>query len=162
MGFFNKQEKNRSINAIAVDGLECYDNDTILQLEIDNDNNYLVISSKMKSEYPNIKISFKQIKGVKAFTKQEIIQESKSVVGRAAVGGVLLGPLGAIIGGMSGIGDKTSSQSNQYIVINYKTKEDELKILSFEVVGFSIWPKFIKELESKIEKQDFNCKEIYL
>lgn len=39
---------------------------------------------------------------------QKIIKEkkSKSIVGRALLGGILLGPLGAIVGGMTGIGDK--------------------------------------------------------
>lgn len=38
-------------------------------------------------------------------------KESKSIVGRAIVGGILLGPLGAVIGGASGVGDKTKSIS---------------------------------------------------
>lgn len=38
---------------------------------------------------------------------QEVIgQESKSIVARALLGGVLLGPVGAIVGGMTGIGNK--------------------------------------------------------
>lgn len=161
MGLFSKKDKNTSIDAIAVDGLNVYDSSIILQVELDNKDNCVSISSKMKPEYPNIKILYNQIKGVKALTKQEIIHENKSVVGRAAIGGVLLGPLGAIIGGMSGVGNKTSSQSTRYIVLNYKNRDDELKILSFEVVGFSIWPKFVKELENKIDKTIYE-KEIYL
>lgn len=34
----------------------------------------------------------------------QIVEKDKSVIGRAVVGGVLLGPVGAVVGGMSGIG----------------------------------------------------------
>jgi hypothetical protein len=33
-------------------------------------------------------------------------QKSKSIIGRALLGGVLLGPVGAIVGGITGVGDK--------------------------------------------------------
>lgn len=38
--------------------------------------------------------------------KQIVEKKSKSIVGRALLGGVLLGPVGAIVGGMTGIGNK--------------------------------------------------------
>lgn len=39
--------------------------------------------------------------------KEEVaIKKSKSVVGRALLGGVLFGPAGAIVGGMTGLGEK--------------------------------------------------------
>src|SRR5258708_21762479 len=39
--------------------------------------------------------------------QQQIIdKKDKSIVGRALLGGVLLGPVGAIVGGMTGIGKK--------------------------------------------------------
>ncbi|QAS60702.1 hypothetical protein [Clostridium septicum] len=74
----------------------------------------------------------------------------------------MLGPLGSIVGGMSGVGDKTHSAPKYFIVINYKNKKEELKVLSFEVVGFSIWSKFIKELKiilltMQIVKVTKNC-----
>lgn len=38
--------------------------------------------------------------------KEVVGKKSKSVLGRALLGGLILGPLGAIIGGASGVGDK--------------------------------------------------------
>ena len=79
------------------------------------------------------------------------------------VGGVLLGPLGAIVGGMSGIGNKTKSNTHYFMVINYKSNTEETKVLSFEIVGASLhWSDFIKELRSKINSNEIVEKEVYL
>ncbi|MDF1809399.1 MAG: hypothetical protein P1U42_06855 [Phycisphaerales bacterium] len=58
--------------------------------------------------------------------------KSKSVVGRAVVGGLLLGPVGAVVGGISGVGQKqqlTLSQNvnkNEFVVL---ITADELGII---------------------------------
>jgi len=49
----------------------------------------------------------------------KLISQDKSVIGRAVVGGLLMGPMAAIIGGMSGIGSKNRIESSGYLVINY-------------------------------------------
>lgn len=57
-------------------------------------------------EYSEFFISFDQIIDMRYTSYEKIISErkSKSVIGRAALGGVLLGPVGAVVGGMSGLG----------------------------------------------------------
>lgn len=50
--------------------------------------------------------------------QSELLRQNKSVIGRAVIGNLLMGPMGAIIGGMSGIGTK-SAKNNSYLVINY-------------------------------------------
>ncbi len=49
----------------------------------------------------------------------KLISENKSVIGRAVVGSLLMGPMGTIIGGMSGVGTKNKMESSGYLVINY-------------------------------------------
>ena len=63
-------------------------------------------------------------------TTTEIEQRSKSVAGRAVIGGVLLGPVGAIVGGMTGIGTKEKKKIQSFVIINY-TSNGEDKIAAF-------------------------------
>ena len=44
---------------------------------------------------------------------------NKSVIGRAVVGDLIMGPLGAVIGGMSALGAKQGVVVTQYVVINF-------------------------------------------
>ena len=49
----------------------------------------------------------------------KLLSQDKSVIGRAVVGGLLMGPMAMIIGGMSGIGTKNKMINSGYLVINY-------------------------------------------
>ncbi|MDD2286957.1 MAG: zinc ribbon domain-containing protein [Paludibacter sp.] len=60
-----------------------------------------------------------QIISLKTVTQEELVKTDKSVIGRAVVGGLILGPLGAIVGGMSGIGSKEKFINKQYFIINF-------------------------------------------
>ncbi|MBN2893516.1 MAG: zinc-ribbon domain-containing protein [Bacteroidales bacterium] len=64
-----------------------------------------------------------QIISIKQTSRDELIRTDKSVIGRAVVGGLVLGPLGAIVGGMSGIGSKEKLKNKNYLVINFWDKE---------------------------------------
>ncbi len=64
-----------------------------------------------------------QIISIKQTSRDELIRTDKSVIGRAVVGGLILGPLGAIVGGMSGIGSKEKLKNQNYLVINFWDKE---------------------------------------
>ncbi|KQX69242.1 hypothetical protein ASD40_01710 [Paenibacillus sp. Root444D2] len=70
---------------------------------------------------------------VKALTETEILEVSKSTIGRAVVGGILLGGLGAIVGGISGVGTKKKKgKTNNYLVINYHNKDSVPSVISFK------------------------------
>lgn len=165
MGLFGKKNKdgNRSVNLSYIDGVEGYNKGTAIALSIDNENQYLTVKPRVFKN-PPVHLKFEQITGVNVVSEKDIIEKSKSTVGRAIVGGVLLGRLGAIIGGMSGIGNKQKSETHYYMVINYKSKNEEIKVLSFEIVGASLhWSSFVEELRSKINTQTLeNSTEIYL
>ncbi|UAM97740.1 hypothetical protein K8354_15795 [Polaribacter litorisediminis] len=59
-----------------------------------------------------------QIISIKKASREEIAKTKKSVLGRAVVGGLILGPIGAIVGGISGL-DKVKTENIHYLVINY-------------------------------------------
>lgn len=60
-----------------------------------------------------------QIISLKKTTQEELTKVDKSVIGRAVVGALILGPLGAIVGGISGIGSKEKFLNKQYFIINF-------------------------------------------
>lgn len=162
MGIFSKKNKNgdRSVNLSFVDGIASYEKG--LAVELSFNETELEIKSRIVKNKPIVILSLEQIIAANCITEKEIIEKSKSVTGRAIAGGVLLGPLGAIIGGMSGIGNKQKSETHYYMVINYKSRDEEIKVLSFEIVGASLnWASFIEELRSKIKTEELE-KEIYL
>lgn len=64
-------------------------------------------------------ISHEQLIDMKFVTHSQLATEKKSVIGRAVVGGVLLGPLAAVVGGLSGIGTKTKKLGDYLLVINF-------------------------------------------
>jgi len=66
-----------------------------------------------------------QIISIKRTSREELAKTDKSVIGRAVVGGLILGPLGAIVGGMSGIGNKEEIKNKHYLVINFWDIENE-------------------------------------
>ena len=60
-----------------------------------------------------------QIINIVKTSSAELVQANKSVLGRAVVGALIMGPLGAVVGGMSGISAKEKLQIRQYLVINF-------------------------------------------
>ena len=112
---------------------------------------------------PTVFLQLEQITGVVVISEKDIIEKSKGTVGRAVVGGVVLGPLGVIIGGMSGIGNKKKNETHYFMVVNYKSKDEEIKVLSFEIVGASLhWSSFVEEFRKRIPVKKAIEKEIYL
>ena len=60
-----------------------------------------------------------QIINIIKTSSAQLVQANKSVIGRAVVGSIIMGPLGAIVGGMSGLSTKDKLLVTQYVVINF-------------------------------------------
>lgn len=93
-------------------------------------------------------LAFEKLTNIGILTDREILEKQKSVVGRAVVGGLLLGPLGSIVGGMSGIGSKKKSTLRNFLVINYMSCGVP-NVLTFECDGFDN-SKFYNEVKKFI------------
>jgi hypothetical protein len=98
-----------------------------------------------------VEIHNSQIIDLKTTTRAELVNLDKSVIGRAAVGGLILGPLGAIIGGMSGVGSKEKLKDVSYLIINYwdlKTKLPQTLLIRGEKINISSFiTRYKKETE---------------
>lgn len=166
MGLFSKKNKDgdRSVNLSFVDGIEGFGKGLAVEVSINNVNECITVKSRIDKKKPSVHLKFEQITGVNVVSEKEIIEKSKSVTGRAVAGGVLLGPLGAIVGGMSGIGNKQKSETHYYMIINYKSRAEDIKVLSFEIVGVVLsLTAFIEELRSNINIMKFDeIEEVYL
>lgn len=158
MSLFGKKEKvgNIACNFIHVDGINGLANGSSVTLLLDEENKRILFDRKRTGE--NIAmLSYKQLCGIKTMTESEVHEATKSVIGRAAVGGVLLGPLGAIVGGMSGVGTKKNETKRYFVVINYhpSSSPEETCVISLEPEGFARWDTVFLKLKEECES---NCK----
>lgn len=75
-------------------------------------------SLKMRVGQKEVNLPISKIQAVEIGTETEILEKSKSVIGRGAVG-ALFGPVGAIIGAVSGTGTKKKEKKKNLLVISY-------------------------------------------
>ena len=92
---------------------------------------------------PEFTIDIADVESAEVITEQEL--KDKSVIGRAIVGGLLFGGVGAIVGGLSGT-DKTKLV--KYLSIN--TKDGKIYIMQTEN-GASICVD-IRKVKAKLNK----------
>lgn len=87
-----------------------------------------------------------QITNTGYFTEQDVISKNKSVVGRSIAGGLLFGQMGAVIGGLSGVGGKTKKIHRKFVFITYQSSDNSDCGIAFEVEDYELQPalKFIK------------------
>ncbi|UZW14349.1 zinc ribbon domain-containing protein [Clostridium pasteurianum] len=97
-----------------------------------------------------VEIHYSQIISVEEIRGNEI--KDKSTIGRAVIGGVVFGYLGAIIGGMSGIG--TKNVNVYYLVINYWDTNTKQKC-SISIACNVSSKRFINRLNKEKSKNKF-------
>lgn len=151
---FGKHDKNDNlaVNLSLVDGVPNWLGGSSIRLVQDDENERVSIESRISKKYPPAYLKYDQITAAEEITEQEVSEKSKSVIGRAAVGGLVLGPLGAVIGGLSGTGNKSKTEYKRYFVLNYLSAENsEPKAISFEIVGATLHlEEFLKSLKGKL------------
>jgi len=101
-----------------------------------------------------IEIHYSQIINLYATTIDEIVtmNSGKSVIGRSIAGGLLFGPFGALLAGMSGIGEKAVNLGKEILIINYwdlKSKSP-FSIIIHTNDGF---PNYVSRFLNRFEKE---------
>lgn len=106
-------------NFKLVDGIPGWGQDVnVVTAELLEDR--IVFSKAAMKNSPTISLMLEQIIETDVYTEKDIIEKSKSVVGRAAVG-ALFGPVGAIIGAVSGTGSKKRVKTELYYTILFNS-----------------------------------------
>jgi hypothetical protein len=94
------------------------------------------------SEVPReFEIPYSRVVDVKKYSKENIEKEFKykngNIIGRAAVGSLLFGDIGALVGALSAQGAKSktveSKTVEEYLLISMISKEQEERLLSFKI-----------------------------
>lgn len=93
-------------------------------------NDHLIIKGGINKQ--EITLNYNQITDVFYGYKTEMVEQNKSVIGRAVAGGLLFGGVGAVVGAVSGTGSKEKAERGLYFIISYKSSNGEDAFLRFE------------------------------
>lgn len=102
-----------------------------LMVEVALYDDYLELTVPFMKKTP-ITLKYTQITDVFYGLQTEIVEKSKSAIGRAVAGGLLFGGVGAVVGAVSGTGKKEKKVNKFYFIISYTSSAGEEKLLQFE------------------------------
>ena len=149
MAIFGNKNKNGTltINFCAVEGTPLYQPLNAISMNLLDDK--IEFKYRVGKREP-IYLDYAQIRRFGTVSEEEVQQADKSVLGRAVVGGILLGPLGAVVGAIDGTTKKTTTTKTNFFVINYISSAGEEVALPLEIVGATMGlSKIEKELEQR-------------
>lgn len=153
--YIRKKNKN-AFRADHVQGLPNMNENSMLEFSIQDDD--LVMEhihgigffSKNIKVTDVFKINHKKIISLDLLDKTNIKSKKKSVVARGVAGDLLFGPVGAIIGGMSGAKTEIETKTIYFFNISYYGKnKNDIKNLIFKLYSDSKALEFIREFNDK-------------
>lgn len=88
--------------------------------------NGLQIEMMKGMKYFSVGISNNDIISINLEDKEQLVKlKDKSVVGRAVIGGLVFGPVGAIVGGMTGLGKKETKAEMPDLILSIRYNENQ-------------------------------------
>lgn len=169
MGFFDKmkelnekakESKSKKIKIVAklyhLEGIPKMKDGQKTMVELNPKDNKLYIEERLVGKHRNnaTVLDMDKFKYVESTTVSEIQEKDKSIIGRAIVGG-LVGPVGAVIGGLSGLGSKKKEINNNIMIIGYKSNEERKQISFMDGKGTMNYKFLYNELK-KYEREEEN------
>lgn len=109
-------------NFKLIDGIPGWGQD-ILVIKAELFSDLILFHKSPIGDSPTTCLLLDKIISTHTYTENELIEKSKSVIGRAAVGS-LFGPAGAIVGAISGTGSKKKHSIRHYYCIEYLSSSD--------------------------------------
>jgi len=138
-----------------VDGLPIKNKDA--QMELTFDENQFVIIEKGYEGFKIVakttfNIPLKNILVTLLVTEKELAEKNKSAIGRGIVGGVLFGPAGLILGGLSGVGKKRGFKKTCLYIVSYISAGGEIQNITFSMPApmNGVTKKFDEKLLQKL------------
>lgn len=159
MGLFSKNNKIKPIYKCYLNPIEellSFNPTDLIEVDLFEDHfNMINVASKNRTVYS---VNYSQVTDVVYGTEKEIIQKGKSSIGRAVAGGILFGGVGAVVGAVSGIGEKKVKKSKTNIIITYTSSDGEEKFLQFcdpnDILGKTFADKLIQLCNIKDSEQE--------
>lgn len=106
---------------------------------------HLELKANLKKHEP-ITLQYSQITDVFYGLETEVVEKDRSVIGRAVAGGLLFGGVGAVVGGISGVGKKEKKVTKLLFIISYTAKDGQDAFLQFEDTRRYKGPKLAAKL----------------
>jgi hypothetical protein len=132
-----------------IDGLPLRNQEADIELTFDD--KFLLIAETRPQGFKMVtdnmfKIPLENVIDTLLTTEKEVIEKSKSVIGRGVVGGLVFGPAGLLLGGLSGIGKKNKVEKSKVYIVSYVGSDKEVKNIAFGMnkMMVSVTEKFDK------------------
>ena len=111
-------QKPKTLNVKYIEGLKNFNNNTNIKISMPD--KIFILSDG--SQTREIKLNDIEHAAILEEITNDI--KDKSVIARALVGGILLGGVGAVVGGLSGVMPTYKKNKNYYLQIKIKSGED--------------------------------------
>ena len=144
MGLFSKKEKREKMLMIHYEGIPSLRSDCPCNMILDSNEHKLIFEEYMTKNAQTISLSLDKIVKAGLVNVTEIEEQSK--LGRAAIGGLLFGGAGAIVGALSA-GEK--EKTKRLYIINYLSDGEEKVIILKENSNLNFF-KFQKHLQEML------------